>query len=135
MPEFSSKLLIFLIALTIAGCSPQDQENKESEQVVETPVSGVLPLYTDPAFYPFIKSEITTFEALYPKANIEPVYAAEGLAVNNFIEKKVSTIIIGRNYKEEELKVLGDEGFAPTSNIIARDALAFIVNQNFKDSL
>ncbi|WP_186280149.1 PstS family phosphate ABC transporter substrate-binding protein [Fluviicola chungangensis] len=101
----------------------------------DTPRRGTKTMYADESFQPFIKTASEVFTGINPNAVLKMVYGSETDAMKALSEGTARTIFIGRDYTKEEKKYLRSLNITVTSDIIANDAITFIVNLNNQDTL
>lgn len=127
-------LAIIICALSVlGGCKKKPVSNDPQDHT--TPTSGILNLASDECFQPIIEQEIAVFAAKYPDAKIKPVYTSEVHALNLFLKDSVRVAIVTRKLTPPELESMKQHQFIPNAVLIARDAVALIVNPANKDTL
>jgi phosphate transport system substrate-binding protein len=126
------KKLVILSSLVLLGIQFSCNTNQTPD---DTPRRGKKTMYLDESFQPLIKTASEVFTGIYPQADIDLVYTSETNAMKALSEGKARTIFIGRDYTNEEKKYLRSLNITVTSDIIAHDAIAFIVNRNNMDTL
>jgi len=131
-PEYTS--IVFALCLSLFSCSSNNTPTNK-EEVKETPVSGTLGLLSDESFRSIVEAERMTFEGLYEKAVIKPVYITEGEVWKSFLEGKTELIFSGRDITKTEREFFATKNTSITSSYFAKDAVALIVNQSFPDSI
>jgi phosphate transport system substrate-binding protein len=110
--------------------------NTVEEEQKDTIDSGTIYISADESFKPVIDSEIRVFEALHPKAKIIPIYKPEAECIGDFAVDSIRMVIITRSFtKQEENFMVDSFKLAPKSLIIAKDAVAVIVNPSSADTL
>ncbi len=110
--------------------------NSAEEQSKDTLDSGTIYISADESFKPVIDSEIKVFEALNPKATIISFYKPETECISDFAVDSIRMVIITRNFTGQEENFIVDSfRLAPKSLLIAKDAVAVIVNPSSPDSL
>ena len=87
------------------------------------------------SFKRLFDTSIYTFQSQYPKATIQPVYKTESDAILSFYKNESKTIVISRDFTEEEKKSLKSKKVEVRSDKIATDAIAIIVHPSNKDTL
>lgn len=127
-------LVILLSALCMLGACKKKKVSTDPQDNT-TPTSGILNLASDECFQPIIEQEIAVFQAKYPKAKIKPVYTSEVHALNLFLKDSVRVAIVTRRLTPPELESMKQRLFIPNAVLIARDAVALIVNPANKDTL
>ncbi|MER3498062.1 MAG: phosphate ABC transporter substrate-binding protein, PhoT family [Chitinophagaceae bacterium] len=124
---------LFIVALffVFAGCS-----NNTAEAPKDTKDSGTIYISVDESFEPVIDSQIKVYEALHPGTSIIPFYKSEADCFKDFNTDSTRMIIVTRRLlKAEEDFIVDSFKVAPKSMIVARDAIAVIVNPAQPDSL
>jgi len=101
----------------------------------DTPRRGKKTMYLDESFKPLIKTASEVFTGIYPDADLNLVYTSETNAMKALSEGTARTIFTGRDYTNEEKKFLRSRNITVTSDVIAHDAITFIVNLNNMDTL
>lgn len=126
------KKLVILSLLVLLGIQFSCNTNQTPD---DTPRRGKKTMYLDESFQPLIKTASEVFTGIYPEADLNLVYTSETNAMKALSEGKARTIFIGRDYTQEEKKYLRSLNITVTSDIIAHDAITFIVNLNNMDTL
>ncbi len=129
MKKFNISLL--LCAGLLFGC----EEKRADGTVLDTPTTGQLKLMVDEGYQPVITSVLDVFDSIYSRAKFEAKYVPEGDAVRALLNDSTQVIIIPRPLKDEEIKFFESKGFTPRVNLVAYDAVAFIINPANKDSV
>lgn len=104
---------------------------------METPTSGSINISVDESFQPIIDSEIKVFESSFPNAHITPHYKPEAACFRDLAADSARMIIVtrGLTLKEDSFFLQGPAHYEPTSELLAYDAIAVIVNNQSKDSI
>jgi phosphate transport system substrate-binding protein len=123
-------ILLFLLMLS-GACTDR---NKKGE-ILDTPTSGSIKIAVDESLRPVVDAEVSTFNGIYHRANIESVYFSEADAVDALIKDSVRLAVVTRKFTEEEKKYFKEIKITPTELVIATSGIALIVNKNNKDSL
>ena len=126
------KKLAFVSPLLILGILFSCETSQTPD---DTTRRGNKTMYADESFQPLIKTASEVFTGTYPDATLNMVYSSETAAMKALAEGKARTIFIGRDYTKEEKKYLRSLNITVTSDIIAYDAIAFIVNTGNSDTL
>src|SRR6266498_3360054 len=109
--------------------------NTEEEQQ-DTIDSGIIYISVDESFKPIIDSQIQVFEVLHQQAKIIPIYKPEAECIKDFAIDSIRMVIITRKFSQEEENFMVDSfKLAPKSLVLAKDAVAVIVNPSSPDSL
>ena len=125
---------LFLFAglfLLLTAC---EQKRADGTQL-DTPTSGAVTIMVDEGYQPVIASVIDVFDSIYRGTKITARYVPEFEAVKGLINDSVEVVIIPRPLTEEETNYFKSKGFTPKDNIVAHDAVAFIINPANKDSV
>src|SRR5579863_9089529 len=103
----------------------------------ETPTSGTINISVDESFQPIIDSEIKVFESSFPNAHIIPHYKPEAACFRDLAADSARMIIVtrGLTLQEDSFFLQGPAHYEPTSELLAYDAIAVIVNNQSKDSI
>lgn len=124
-----SALAAGLALLAACGGGPSTWRDEDTHS------RGKATLYFEESYKPLFETSISTFEGLYPSADIRPVYKPEGEIIKDFFDKKVKTICITRDFTDKEKAQLKKIQLEVRSNIIAYDAVALIIHPDNKDSV
>ena len=125
-------VFISLSVLVILGIQFSCNTNEPKD---DTPRRGAKTMYADESFQPLIKTASEVFMGTYPDSDLKMVYTSETEAMKALSEGTARTIFIGRDYTKEEKKYLRSLNITVTSDIIAHDAIAFIVHVDNADTL
>lgn len=121
----------FVVYLT--GCKSYEDQKKE---LPDTKERGTIHISVDESFKPVIDEHVKVYELHYPDANIVVHYKPEAECLRDLLVDSIRMIIATREYSSEERAFLVDSmKISPEKMIIARDAVAVIVNPKSKDSL
>lgn len=89
----------------------------------------------DANFQPILKEVIAVFEGTNPDAVVTPHYMSEVDALNLLLKDSVRLIVATRDLSKQEKEFIETKKLKPRSTLIAKDALALIVNKENPDSL
>lgn len=118
---------LFLLALACKDRKPRPTDTGES---------GSIRISVDETFRPIIEEQIKVFEASWPKARIIAEYKPEADCWNDLLRDSTRMVIVTRNLTQAEKSYYYDSvGMYPTSGVLAKDAVALIVNRNAPDSV
>jgi phosphate transport system substrate-binding protein len=130
--RMSNKYFLFLVVglLWLAGCGPKEDKRPD------TPRQGTIIISADESFKPVVDELVQVYESNNPEAKIKVLYKPEAECFKDFEVDSIRMIIATRRYNEYEKEFMVDSlGVAPESLIVARDAVAVIVNPGAPDSL
>jgi len=119
--------LVLCCLLLIASCN-------NPMKVTEAHGIGKAKIYIEESFKPLFDTSIYTFESQNPLADIIPVYKTEEEILQDFFAKKVETMCITRDLTQSELAKLKKANIEVRSEILAKDAVALIINPENPDS-
>ncbi|MFH0733859.1 MAG: substrate-binding domain-containing protein [bacterium] len=122
------KFLSLFVLFVLFGC------NSKNEEVLDTATSGQITMSVDETFAPIIKSEIDTFEKLYPDAKIKVRYTNQIQAFEDLMADSSRAIIVARPLNEEELSYFKKLDIIPHVVKVCYDAIAIIVNKQNSDT-
>ncbi|MEO5967643.1 MAG: substrate-binding domain-containing protein [Ferruginibacter sp.] len=124
-------LLYLFLGVFIFGC--------KSKKVIPSDTSsfGTIQISVDESFKPAIEEQIEMYKNSYPETNIIASYKTEADCFKDLIsDTSCRMIIITRGLSNKEEKFFKDTlGYTPKWNIIAKDAIAIIVNSKSNDTL
>jgi phosphate transport system substrate-binding protein len=101
----------------------------------DTPTQGKIHIAVDEAFLPIIGSNITAFQALYPRAKVIPHYVSEDKAFELLLQDSVRMVVSSRDFTEEERAFFKAKTITPKSAKIATDALGVVLHLSNPDSM
>jgi phosphate transport system substrate-binding protein len=132
MKKFKKLIVASIALIGIIGC-----ENRENPFAYSKDAHGrgKVRLYIEESFKPLFDTSIYTFEGLFPKADINPIYSSEGKIIEAFIANKTKTICISRDFTDKEKRALKKSQVEVRSDKVAEDAIALIIHPENKDSL
>ena len=96
--------------------------------------SGKVKIYVEESYKPLFKTSIYTYESQYPNTHIEPIYCSEQDVIDAFIANKTKTIFMTRDFTKSEKVNLRKSLVEVRSEILAKDAVAFIVHPSNVDT-
>jgi phosphate transport system substrate-binding protein len=119
-------LIFFLIVLTLTGCSAQNPETSEQPLPGET-------IYIENKGSDTIVNLALAWAELYqtehPEVRISVTGGGSGTGIASLINGTVDIANASRRIKDEETTAAENQGNVPVEFVIARDAIAVIVNQ------
>ncbi|MCX6120035.1 MAG: substrate-binding domain-containing protein [Ignavibacteriales bacterium] len=111
--------ILFIIIAVISGCKKQNET---------APLSNRLLLTADP-YLPLMQQEGEQYMSLYPQVKIEVRGATTREAIVSFLNDSVHTIVIDRQFNEEEKQVAQQASLRLVEYKIAEDGIAVIVHK------
>lgn len=124
------KVLGVTIIFILNSCSESDKVFQD-----ETQTRGNIKIAVDDSYRLLIDTQIYTFQSLYPKAHINPIYGTELEVLDLFMKDSVRMMVTNRPLTDEEIDYLKSYQIIARTTKIALDAVAIITNKNNKDSL
>ncbi len=124
-----SGLLSAAMLLMICSCS-----NKPPGKPLDTTTSGTISVSVDNTFEPIIRRELEMFKYDVPDGHITPLFRPEADVLNDLFRDSVKVAFTTRKLTLPEEKIFTEKKIEVHQNIIARDALALIVNHDNSDS-
>ena len=119
---------LFFLLNSCGNNAPQEQK--------DTIDSGTIYISADESFKPVIDSEIQVFQSQHPQARIIPFYKPEAECIKDLTIDSIRMVIITRRITEHEENFIVDSfKLGPQSLVIAKDAVAVIVNPSLPDSV
>ncbi|HXA01685.1 MAG TPA: substrate-binding domain-containing protein [Cytophagaceae bacterium] len=120
-------VFFFFCTFIFHGCSNKNQIQKVGQ--------GKLMVSADESFKPLLEAEKRIFEAIYNKAEVAVAYKSESEALNDLFKDSVEVIVIGRDLNGKEKDFFKQKNFPIVSGKICSDGIAFIVREDFPDSV
>lgn len=126
-------LYVACLLISISAC----KTNKEKEnELPDTPYRGTIRISADESFKPVVDELVQVYESNHPKTHVIPYYKPEAECFKDFGVDSIRMVIATRRYNADEKALMVDSlGVSPESMIVARDAVAVIVNPKATDSL
>lgn len=123
--------ILLVPLLLITGCKDLDKDGKP----LDTPTSGSIKIAVDESLRPLLEAELSTFEALYPRADIEAFYYPEAEAIDALLTDSVRLAVVTRKFTKEEKEYFKKITITPGERDVALSAVALIVHRNNPDTL
>ena len=124
--------LILCVVFSFSFLSCRDQKR----QPTDTATNGTIHISVDESFKPIIEEQILVFEASYPNTKIIAHYKPEAECWKDVMNDSVRMVIVTKKVTQEEARYYSDSlGLYPRSELLARDAVALVVNRNAPDSV
>lgn len=124
-------ILAVAVSLCVTACRDRDKDGR----LLDTPTSGHVKIAVDESLRPLIEAEISTFEGLYQRADIEPFYLPEAEAIAALMEDSVKVAVVTRRFTQEEKEYFKKVRITPTERDVAISAIALIVHRDNRDTL
>jgi phosphate transport system substrate-binding protein len=111
MKAFKTSLLIISSSILLAAC-----DNANIKKYTDTPTSGTVNIAVDESFYPFMDSEVSTFESIYDKTKLNTHYLPEADAFAELLKDSVRIVVSARDLTSEEREVFKKLNIVPRTN-------------------
>ena len=126
-PKLNKALLTFAVALVLYGCTSKNEPT-------DTPTSGEVNIVVDESFQQLFDTQIYTFESFYKNAKINARYLPESEAIQLLMTDSCKVAVMCRDLTINERKSFEQANIFPISTKIAKDAIAFVVNNENTDT-
>src|SRR5260221_83619 len=119
-------IIILCLFFWMAGCKSFKQKQDE---LPDSSYKGVINVSADESFKPVIDAQVQVYEANHRATKIRVRYKPEADCLKDFGTDSIRMIVATRSYNEDEKNFMVDSmSVSPESMIVARDAIAVIVN-------
>ena len=126
-----SKVLALFILLFSVSTSCQNNTDRASD----TPTSGNINALADATFFPIVQAELDVFHSVYNNAHIRFEFLPESEAFKKLFADSARLLIASRRLSIDERKFFEQKKIYPKEILVGRDAVAFIVNPNNRDTV
>jgi len=120
-------MLCGLVSATITSC---DDTPKHPDTIAR----GVIDISADESFKPIIEEQLQVFDSSFPEAKITVHYKPEAECFNDYFNKKARIILVTRQLSKAEKEICDQQKIFPTSEALAGDGIAVVVNNNSADT-
>lgn len=125
--------ILFALLIFSGGCTSYDDEKKKLPDEYNR---GTIHVSADESFKPVIDSQVQVYESNHPGTKIIVHYKPEAECLKDFAVDSIRMIIITRTFTQNEENFMVDSlKVAPRQMVVAKDAIAVIVNPLAQDSL
>jgi phosphate transport system substrate-binding protein len=126
-------VFFFLLALLINSC---ESDKERDGKLQDTPDRGTIHISADESFKPVIDEQVKVYESNNPDTKINVWYKPEAECLKDLLVDSIRMIIATRGFSEPEKNFIVDSmKVSPRKMVVARDAVAVIVNPLAQDSL
>jgi phosphate transport system substrate-binding protein len=130
MRRWIGRSCLLLAFFSIGSCG-----EKEKEEAPDNFYKGTIHISCDESFKPVMDAQVDVYQNSFPDAKIIVHYKPEADCLRDMAVDSIRMIIATRGFSEMERAFMLDSlKVQPTSSIIAKDAIAVIVNPNNPDS-
>jgi len=128
--SLTAKLLgLSSLLISIIACN-----NKPAGKLLDTTTSGSITIAVDNTFEPIIRRELEMFKYEVPDGHINPLYLPESDVLKELYTDSVKVVFTTRKLNVPESARFTNKKIEIHQNMIARDAVALIVNSANTDS-
>jgi phosphate transport system substrate-binding protein len=125
-------LIAFVFAVTFPGCTSYEQEQKHWP---DTWNRGTIHISADESFRPVIDAQVQVYESNEPNTKIIVHYKPEADCLRDFLVDSIRVVIATRGFTKGEENLIADSlKLVPRKMVVAKDAVAVIVNPLSPDS-
>jgi phosphate transport system substrate-binding protein len=125
--------LFSCLLIMLSGCKSYEDQQAE---LTDTADRGRIYVSADESFKPIIDAQVQVYEANHPGTSIVVQYKPEAECLKDFATDSIRMIIATRAFSpSEEQFMLDSVKISPKMMVVARDAIAVIVNPASPDSL
>ncbi len=126
-------VMVFAIVWILWGCQSYSEQKAK---LTDTPERGTIRISVDESFKPVIDEQVKVYESNRPGTQILVDYKPEAECLKDLLVDSIRMIIATRSFSEAEKNFIVDSmKLSPQRMIVARDAVAVIVNPLAEDSL
>ena len=131
MMQWKKYINIWVLGLAILfSCG----EDTSVPKVTDTLTSGSINISVDETYKPIMDEELKVFMSTYPEAKITVSYKPEADVIKDYLTGKTKLVIVSRELTEEEKKYCLENRNVPSSLVLAKDAVAVVLNKNARDT-
>ncbi len=120
-----------LLSIILWSCQDRDKSGK----ILDTPTSGTIKITVDESLKPLLQAEVEGFEGTYAGAHFKVAYTSELKAIQDLLVDSARLAVVTRKLYPSEKKKLDSVKIIATQVVIAKEAIALIVNKDNPDSL
>lgn len=123
------------MAAFLVGCNDKTNQNTtDTNEVKETYSSGEVNVFVEESVVPIFEDIAMVYTSEYPKAKLNTVASSENRIVNLLAQDSIRLAILPRKLTKKEIDFFKDR-VNPKQTAFAKDAIVFIANKSFQDTL
>lgn len=130
--SMSTKLIFIGLLVILSSC---DNNNNPFVYQKDAHGRGKTKIHIEESFKPLFTTCIETFMSQFPKAKVTGFYGAEDQLIADFYNNKTKTIVISRDFNEQEKSYLKSKNVSYRSDKIASDAITIIMHPSMTDTI
>ena len=115
------------VSMVLAAC---DEAPKHPDSVGK----GTIEISADETYQPIIEEQLKVFDSSFPEAKITVHYKPEAECFKDYFAHKARIILVTRQLTKVEKELCEQEKIFPTSEALAGDGVAVVVNNNSTDT-
>ena len=127
----TAMICCLLATIFLSACRDRDKQGR----VLDSPTAGAISIAVDESLRPLMEAEVSTFEGLYTRADIEALYVPEADAIDALMKDSVRLAVVTRKFTAEEKAYFKNIKITPTELDIAISAVALIIHRDNRDTL
>ncbi len=121
-----------LVLLTFSICAISCDDTPKPADTIG---KGTIDISADETYKPVIDEQKKVFDSSYPEAHVNIHYKPEAECFKDYFEGKARIILVTRELSKAEKEVCTSKKIFPSSDALAGDGIAVIVNNESKDTL
>lgn len=121
-------LFVLSVSISVISCD-------ETPKPADTLGKGAIDISADETYQPVIEEQRKVFDSSYPDAHITIHYKPEAECFKDYFLDKARIILVTRSLSQAEKDICTQKKIFPTSEALAGDGIAVIVNNESKDTL
>jgi len=122
--------IVALLSVSICAVSCDD-----TPKPTDTIGKGTIDISADETYQPVIDEQKKVFDSLYPEAHVTIHYKPEAECFKDYFNDKARLILVTRDLTKDEKEICKQKKVFPSSEPIAGDGIAVVVNNESADSL
>lgn len=129
MRRLKDIFLFVLAGISFMAC--EDDTPKHSDTVGK----GQIEISADESYQPIIEEQMKIFDSSFPEAKVTVHYKPEAECFKDYFSHKARIILVTRELTKAEKDLCEQEKIFPSSEALAGDAIAVIVNNSSPDTV
>jgi phosphate transport system substrate-binding protein len=122
--------ILFLLSVSMFVLSCED-----TPKPADTAGKGAIDVSADATYQPVIDEQKKVFDSSYPEAHVTIHYKPEAECFKDLFDEKARVILVTRELSKEEKELCKQKRIVPTSEPLAGDGIAVILNNEATDTL
>jgi phosphate transport system substrate-binding protein len=129
MSRISLLFVGIILSVFITSCGD------DTPQHADTLGKGAIDISVDESFQPVMEDQLKVFDSIYPDAKITVHYKPEAECFKDYFAHTAHLIIVTRDLTKQEKDQCDQEKIFPSSEALASDGIAVIVNNASQDTI